>query len=167
MDNQDVVFETPAKKKSYAGIIVAVLSIVMALLGGLGFGFVYFIWPTVASIAAFVTAPVFLLIYVPVLNLVPMAILGVVDIVIGWFGYLTIGVIVAAVAVSVVNLFVISKNGGKIAAIVSVVISALVLLSIVLITVVSVICDVLLGSFVLGLVGLGYIAMMLVPILAL
>ena len=165
MDNQNVVFEK-VEKKSKAGLILAIISIAMAVLGGLGFGFVYFIWPTIVELVSLVIWPVFLLFYAPVLNLIPLAILGVVDIVVAWVGYLSIGVIVAAIAVSIVNLLFISKKGGNIPAIVAAAVSAFVLLAIVIVTVVNVILTVLGLAFVFGFMGLIYILTMLLGLMA-
>ena len=136
MDNQNVTNNAPAKKMS-AGKLISIISMGAAALGGLGFAFVFFIWPSLWSIITLISLPLLLTIYIPVLNLLPIAVISIVDFVMNWVGWLSIAIVVAALAVSLVNRFVISKNENKGMSLSAIIVSGSVLGLIVLVTLIN------------------------------
>lgn len=136
MDNQNVTNNGSAEKMS-AGKLISIISMGAAALGGLGFAFVFFIWPSLVSILSLILMPLLLTIYIPVINLLPIAVISIADFVMNWVGWLSIAIVVAALAVSLVNRFVISKNENKGMSLSAIIVSGSVLGLIVLVTLIN------------------------------
>ena len=162
MDNQNVTNNAPAKKMS-AGKLISIISMGAAALGGLGFAFVYFIWPSLWSIITLIALPLLLTIYIPVIDLLPIGVISIVGFVMNWIAWLSIAIVVAALAVSFVNRFVISKNENKGMTLAALIVSGAVLALIFLVTLVDIILTALGLSMLFSVVIILY-ALAMLPI---
>ena len=142
MNDQNVVNEAPVKKMSPATLL-SVISLALAIVGGLVFGFVYFIWPNIVGVVTFIVWPVFLLMYVPLINLIPIALVTIVDFIVGWAGWLAIAAVVVALSLSLVNIFVVCQKKAKGLTLISAIVSGAVLAIIFVTTFVNMILTVL------------------------
>ena len=160
MDNQNVV-EKVVEKKTSAGKAIAVLSIILAALGGLGFGFSYFVLPGITGVVTFITVIFAFLFYVPVINLIPLGFIFLWSFITTWVLYLSIALIVSAVVLGIVNLLFVSKKAGKGLAVAAMIISGAVLLLAFLVTLVDMILATLGISVLFGGLGLLYFLLLM------
>ena len=160
MNNQNVTSSAPAKKIS-VGTILSIISIALAVLGGLGFILVYFVYPNISTILTLIAFPLLLLMYVPIVNLLPIGILFIVDFIMMWVGYLSIAAAIVGLALAMVNIFVISKETGRGLAIASAIVSGVVALAIFLVTLINTILTIIGLSLTFSAIVLLYIILLL------
>ena len=160
MDNQNAVTNV-VEKKSSAGKAIAVISIILAAVGGLGFGISYFVVPFFTTVIALVTPVLAVLFYVPIVNLIPLGLLGLWSFITTWMLYISVALVVSAVVLGVVDLLFVAKKAGKGLAVAATIISGIVLLLVVLVSLVDMILAFLGLSVLFGGIGVIYFLLLL------
>lgn len=168
MDNQNVIKNVKVDKKKSSFPIVPVIALAMAIVCGLGYVFIEFVWPVIITPIAFIVGTILgVSVMVPVIGWIiygiGMIVLLIVSFIETWVNFLVIAGIIASFAIGIVDL---CYGKGKIMSIITVAISGLVLAAIFLSSLVSLIMSVL---FILLISVLAVIfgVIMLLPMLAL